>query len=128
MCDDTDNSFSSLLMSKGSKGVKIKVLYILWLWRLPNRPHFQGVQAEVLVCGELRAAVGGTFGSGTAVTSTKVAVEPQAEVAMLTTHSLMKQPESQCIQSQKNPTGLSFQGNAYNPDPVSITWTWCVTK
>lgn len=67
------------------------MLYILWLWRFPHRPHFHGVQAEVLLSGELGAAVGGALGSGTAVTSTKVAVQPQAEVAVLTSHTLMEQ-------------------------------------
>lgn len=78
----------------------MKVLDLLWLWRFPNRPHFHGVQAEVFLCGELRAAVGGAFRSGTAVTSAKVAVEPQAEVAMLPTHTL-KQTESKRIQYRK---------------------------
>lgn len=84
----------------------MKVLDLLWLWRFPDRPNFHGVQAEVLLCGELGAAVGGAFRSGTAVTSAKVAVEPQAEVAMLPTHTLMKQTQSKRIQHQKNWTRL----------------------
>lgn len=102
---DTDNIFSSLLMSKGEKVNKMKVLDLLWLWRFPNRPHFHGVQAEVFLCGQPRAAVGGAFRSGAAVTSAKVAVEPQAEVAVLPTHTL-KQAESKRIQYQKNLTRL----------------------
>lgn len=67
----------------------MKLTYIVWYRRFSNRPHFHRVQAEVLLCGELGAAVGGAFGSGSAVTSAEVTVEPQAEVAVLTTHTLV---------------------------------------
>lgn len=73
------------------------MLYILWRRRFPHRPHFHGVQAEVFLGGELRAAVGGAFGPGPAVTSAKVAVEPQAEVAVLAPHPLVKQTEGKWI-------------------------------
>lgn len=64
--------------------------YIIWFWRFSDRPHLHGVQGEVFLCRELGAAVGGAFWSGAAVTLAKVTVEPQAEVAMLTTHTLMR--------------------------------------
>lgn len=108
----------------------MKVLYILWLWRLPNRPHFHGVQAEVFLSGELGAAVGGALRPCTAVTSAKVAVEPQAEVAVLAPHTLKKQTAGECIQCWKTQLGCCH-GNlrlVFNPGHVSTTWTLWITE
>lgn len=102
----------------------MKLTYIVWHRRFPNRPHFHRVQAEVFLCGQLGAAVGGALGSGAAVTSAEVAVEPQAEVAVLTAHTLVTADGG--IQDQQSELGrcydnsLRFQCHLYNPDPD--TW------
>lgn len=75
--------------------------YVIWFWRFSNRPHLHGVQGEVFLGGELGAAVGGALWSGAAVTLAKVTVEPQAEVAMLTSHTLRRTDRGiQCQKSQ----------------------------
>lgn len=87
----------------------MKLTYIVWYRRFSNRPHFHRVQAEVFLCGQLGAAVGGAFGSGTAVTSTEIAVEPQAEVAVLTAHTLVT--TDGVIQDQKSKLGRCYDNS-----------------
>lgn len=53
-------------------------------------PHFHGVQSEVLVSRQLRAAVRGALGPCAAVTAAKITVQPQTKVFMLTPHTLRR--------------------------------------
>ena len=61
---------------------------LLWFWGLPHGPHLHRVQAEVLLLRQLGAAIGGAPGPCTAVTAAKITVQPQAEVPVLTPHTL----------------------------------------
>lgn len=71
--------------------------YVIWFRRLSDRPHLHGVQGEVFLRGESGAAVGGAFRSGAAVPLAEVTVEPQAEVAVLTAHTLTRTDRAQRI-------------------------------
>lgn len=56
---------------------------------LPNPPHLQRVQGEVLLSRELRAAIGSAARPCPAMPTAKITIQPQAKVPMLTTHALI---------------------------------------
>lgn len=64
------------------------VSHLLRLRWFSDGPHFHGVHGEVLLPGELRAAVRGTLWPCSAVAPPKVTVQPQTKVAVLTAHPL----------------------------------------
>lgn len=63
---------------------------LLWFWWFSDCPDFHWFQGEVLFSRELRAAIGGAPGPRAAMTVAEITVQPQAEVAMLTAHTLRK--------------------------------------
>lgn len=86
--------------TKAKKENKNMFSHLLWFWGFSNRPHFQWVQGEVLLSGELRAAVGGALWSCAAVTTAKITVQPQTKVTVLTAHTLMKTGEHKHQETQ----------------------------
>ncbi len=67
--------------------ISITDLLLFFRW-LPNGPHLHGVQFEDLVSWELRTSICGAAWSSPTVSVSKIRVQPQAEIAMLTTHTL----------------------------------------
>lgn len=62
---------------------------LLWFFRwLANGPHLQGVQFKVLLSWKLRTTICGTTWSSPTVAMAEIEVQPQPEIAVLTTHAL----------------------------------------
>lgn len=85
---------------------------------LADPPHLQGVQGKVLVPRQLGTAVGGACGPRPAMATPKVTVQPQAEVAVLTAHTLLQTGGPNHRETQRG------QGHVFS----RITLLYCMTN